>query len=86
MTECTMEDRRVCEDVSRSCMYFDVFVKMSPRILKSLCIWVLILILHNVHTQARVLPCGGGGVRNSDSAGLQEGAGKIMELEKSQLN
>ena len=59
---------------------------MSPRILKSLCIWVLILILHNVHGQARVLSCGGGGVRNSDTARLQEGAGKIMELEKSQLN
>ena len=44
------------------------------------------IILHNVHAQARVLPCGGGGVWNSDSAGLQEGPGKIMELEKSQLN
>ena len=44
------------------------------------------MILHNVHAQARVLTCGGGGVWNSDSAGLQEGPGKIMELEKSQLN
>ena len=44
------------------------------------------MILHNVHAQARVLTCGGGGVWNSDSARLQEGPGKIMELEKSQLN
>ena len=71
----------------------DVFVKMSPRILESWCIWVLMtnpnlilqigpnplnthtlqiivpfstnrsqIILHNVHAQARVLSCGGGGV------------------------